>query len=824
MQINKIIIALALSIVLTLPSVALINEVSAVDVKSNLFISAVPDPIGVGQSLNIQWWLTIPHPVSGMTWENIKVTIQAPNGNTKTFDGLKSDINGGAYLSFTPDTLGTYKIQASFPGQWVNTTGSSGYTRWYVPLESKILEVTVQEQPISLTPELPLPTEYWTRPINAENRQWYLIAGNWLMGKGDKDAVAFEGSGNANFYSTAPNTGHIMWTKQLLPGGIAGGQIGYGEAYYGGLNYEAMFRPPIIMNGILYYETPQPPRYGVYAVDVRTGETIWYQNISYGSGFNSLKLGQVLDYDSMNQHGSFAYLWFAVGTTWHMHDAFTGNYILSVNNVPSGYIQIGPKGEILIYTVNNAQAYVQLWNSSQIPQFYTSSNPISDPYNQWRPETYQGRTINGTGGIQWRANVTRVTGGGNSIQWLDEQLKVFITTATVQRPTDPWPTFVHAAYSTETGQVLWTQNRTNIGDMKYPVYIKPYTGIYTLPYREEKQWIGWDMATGKELWRVNGPEDDWGIFDVGGGFVGDIFYTAGFAGVVTGYNINTGAKVWEFYSGSSGFSTTYGTWGFYGASIIADGKIFIPHNEHSPDQPLWRGMKMWAINATTGEGIWNISGAYQGGRNAMGALADGLLVTHNAMDNQIYAFGKGPSATTITASPKVTSQGSSVLIEGTVFDIATGTTQKEQAARFPKGVPAVSDESMTPWMEYVYMQKPRPTDVKGVEVSINVIDNNGNYRNIGTATSDANGAFSYLWKPDIPGKYVVTASFAGSESYWPSSSQTAFGVDPAPEPTAAPTSAPQTMTDLYFVPALAAIILVIAIGFAITILVLRKRP
>jgi outer membrane protein assembly factor BamB len=192
--------------------------------------------------------------------------------------------------------------------------------------------------------------------------------------------------------------------------------------------------------------------------------------------------------------------------------------------------------------------------------------------------------------------------------------------------------------------------------MKYPVYIKTYSGVYTLPFRENKQWIGWDMKTGAELWRVDGPEDDWGIFDVGGGFAGDIFYTAGFAGVVTGYNIKTGQKVWEFYSGNSGFDTTYGTWGFYGASIIADGKIFIAHNEHSPDQPLWRGMKMWAINATTGEGIWNISGAYQGGRNAMGALADGLLVTHNAMDNQIYAFGKGPSTTTITASPKVTTK------------------------------------------------------------------------------------------------------------------------------------------------------------------------
>ncbi|MCL4430430.1 MAG: PQQ-binding-like beta-propeller repeat protein [Chloroflexi bacterium] len=797
---------------------------SAVDVQTRLFISAVPSPIGVGQSMNIQWWLTIPHPVAGNTWNNVKVIIEKPDGQIQTFDNLKSDINGGAYVSFTPNAVGTYKIHASFPGQWVNTTGASGYTRWYIPLESKVLEVTVQEQPISVTPELPFPSEYWTRPINSENREWYLIAGNWLMGKGDKDAVAFEGSGNANPYSTAPNTGHVMWTKQLLSGGIAGGGIGYGEAYYGGLNYEPMFRPPIIMNGILYYETPEPPRYGITAVNVRTGETLWYKNFSYGSGFNNLRLGQVLDYDSMNQHGSFTYLWFTVGTTWHMHDAFTGNYILSVSGVPNGYIQMGPKGEILIYSVNNAQGTVQLWNSSVLPGLYQSSNPSQNPYNEWRPEQSQGMTINGSTGFQWNVTVPTVPGAGNSIQWLDEKLGIFVTTATVQRPTDQWPTFVHTAYSTETGKMLWTANRTNIGDMKYPVYIKPYSGVYALPFREEKQWIGWDMKTGAELWRVDGPEDDWGIFDVGGGFVGDIFYTAGFAGIVTGYNITNGAKEWEFSSGSSGFDTTYGTWGFYGASIIADGKIFIAHNEHSPDQPLWRGMKMWAINATTGEGIWNISGAYQGGRNAMGALADGLLVTHNAMDNQIYAFGKGPSATTVTASPKVTTHGSSVLIEGTVIDIAAGTNQNEQAARFPNGVPAVSDVSMTYWMEYVYMQRPRPTDATGVPVSIDVIDANGNQRNIGTATSDTSGTFSFQWTPDIEGKYTVIATFAGSESYWPSSSETSFAVDqaaPTPSPYPVTTLPP---TELYIIGVGIAIIAAIAIVGALILQAVKKRP
>lgn len=264
----------AIAIFLMLASTFLIANVSAVDIETRLFISAVPNPVGVGQTLSVMWWLAIPNPIAGTTWNNVSVTVEKPDGAVDTFSLLTSDINGGAYVAFVPSKIGIYKVQAHFPGQWVNTTGTNGYTRWYIPLESKILEITVQEQPLAITPELPYPKEYWTRPINTENRDWYTISGNWLMGKGDKDAVAYEGSGNWNPYSTGPNTAHIMWAKELLPGGIAGGIAGYGQGYYGGLNYEAMFRPPIIMNGILYYETPEPPRYGVTAVDVRTGETL----------------------------------------------------------------------------------------------------------------------------------------------------------------------------------------------------------------------------------------------------------------------------------------------------------------------------------------------------------------------------------------------------------------------------------------------------------------------------------------------------------------------------------------------------------------------
>ena len=174
-------------------------------------------------------------------------------------------------------------------------------------------------------------------------------------------------------------------------------------------------------------------------------------------------------------------------------------------------------------------------------------------------------------------------------------------------------------------------------------------------------------------------------------------------------------------------------------------------------------------------------------------------------DNCIYAIGKGPSATTVSIQTTVITYGESMLIQGTVTDISAGT--KEQATRFPNGVPAVADASMSDWMLYVYKQFPRPTDVAGVEVTLSVLDANNNYREIGKTTSDSDGFYRLLWKPDIPGTYTVIASFAGSESYWPSHAETAFGVMEAPEPTAGPEPEPPSMTDTYVLGVGAAIII-----------------
>jgi hypothetical protein len=160
-----------------------------------------------------------------------------------------------------------------------------------------------------------------------------------------------------------------------------------------------------------------------------------------------------------------------------------------------------------------------------------------------------------------------------------------------------------------------------------------------------------------------------------------------------------------------------------------------------------------------------------------------------------------------------------------VLDTSAGATDSALAARFPNGVAAVSDESMGDWMLYVYKQFQRPMNTTGVEATLSVLDSNGNFREIGKATSDSNGFYSLQWTPDITGKYTLYASFAGSKSYWPSNAETAFAVDPAPQPpTTEEPQQPQPMTDTYVLGIGAAIIIAIAVVGAIILLTLRKRP
>jgi hypothetical protein len=133
---------------------------------------------------------------------------------------------------------------------------------------------------------------------------------------------------------------------------------------------------------------------------------------------------------------------------------------------------------------------------------------------------------------------------------------------------------------------------------------------------------------------------------------------------------------------------------------------------------------------------------------------------------------------------------------------------------------------MTQFMEAVYMQQPMPSNVTGVPVTLNVIDQNGNYRSIGTATTDGSGTYSLTWTPNIPGNYTVIATFAGTGAYYGSSAEAHFYAS-SPAATTAPASTPvslaSTQTDVIGI-GIAIIVVIIIIGAVLAMLMLRKRP
>jgi len=294
--------------------------------------------------------------------------------------------------------------------------------------------------------------------------------------------------------------------------------------------------------------------------------------------------------------------------------------------------------------------------------------------------------------------------------------------------------------------------------------------------KETISWSGFSLDDGSLLWSTE-SENPWNFYSGAGGALTTTtaaygkLYSTGYSGIVYCYDLTNGTLLWE-YNAEAGFEAPYGGYPL-GIAAVADGKIYLTTNEHSSGAPYWKGAQLRCVDANTGEEIWTI---HSHGASSYGdygyAVADGYLVYLNVYDMQVYCIGKGPSATTVSAPLTAVTLGSSIMITGTVTD----------QTPVSKDTPAISDEYMGEWMQYLHMQKPRPEDATGVTVKLTAIDPNGNYQDIGEVTGDLNGNFGKSWIPPVPGEYHITATFEGSESYGSSSDTTYFVVDEAPSP------------------------------------------
>ncbi|MCW4030488.1 MAG: PQQ-binding-like beta-propeller repeat protein [Candidatus Bathyarchaeota archaeon] len=778
---------------------------AAADRPTYAFINVAPNPIGVGQTATVVMWLDVLPPVftngSETSWLNYYVNITKPNGEVEHEGPFTSDPVASGYFTYTPTETGNYTFVFSFPGQ----DAIDGLH--YKASVSPTVTLTVTEEQVGYYPSSALPTDYWSRPIYGENREWAMIGGNWYgitltFGSGATSQGAF------NPYTTAPESAHIVWNKQLQWGGIVGGNNS-NVAYYTGLSYEGRFAP-IIMNGVLFYNLPNANSGsggGAVAVDLRTGEQLWYQNIT-------LSCGQVFDYESPNQHGAYAYLW-QTGSTYRMYDPLTGNLLLTLANASTGRMTFGEHGELLVYVLNSRNHWLAMWNSSYAAYNYPGTTGTNAW--QWRPPI--GQTKDWRAGIQW--NVTDLPTvplmtPTTSLSAATIGQGVLVTAGQASNTT-----ITAVGYSLEDGHQMWVTNITSNVAMRPNYFVVPNgNGVFMFFQQETMQFYAYNIQTGKLSWGPTDPYDNaWGMYTSSSGGLGasnpqiayDTLYSVAYDGKVHAYDVETGDHLWDFSTGNAGFETAYGTYPLGGGYFaIADDKVYAATGEHSPNSPMWRGGGIYSVNATTGNGVWNLTGWWQNP-----AIADGYLTAFNNYDGYIYSIGKGQTSTSVTAPMTEVTVGTQMVIQGSVLDQSPGAPD----------TPAICDEYMTQWMEYLYMQQTKPYDAYGVAVSIDAIDPNGNYVHLGDTVSDASGHYGYAWEtPNVPGQYTIISSFKGSNSYYSSSAETTAIVS-EPAATATPTPTPvQPATDTYVIGMGIAIIITIAIIGAAILLTLKKRP
>ena len=116
--------ALMLTIAATIGALPIVSaHTPAWNVATFAFISVWPNPIGVGQTVNINMWLDKVPPTAfwiyGDKWYNFKIEVTKPDGTVDTLGPFTSDDIGGYHISYTPDTVGTYYVQFFFPGQTI---------------------------------------------------------------------------------------------------------------------------------------------------------------------------------------------------------------------------------------------------------------------------------------------------------------------------------------------------------------------------------------------------------------------------------------------------------------------------------------------------------------------------------------------------------------------------------------------------------------------------------------------------------------------------------------------------------------------------------
>jgi len=821
------------------------------------FLSVSPMLLGVGQQLLVNIWLGPALPVN-RAHTGYTVTFTKPDGTTDKIGPLDSFAGDTTnWFDYTVNEAGNWTAVFNFAGDYypagyyVNglyipnptqsqmtdaITGKAGAiigSAYYQPSQSPVVSFTVQQNMVASLPAVtPLPTSYWTRPISPDFRSWYTIAGSYPWDYANN--YQFEGP-----YVTAPTSAHVLWRREGELGGIIGGDVtasvdSIQTSFYngGGFGIDTNI-PTIIFDGRCYQTITKPvlqlingteqlwPTSVWECYDLKTGQIYWDL-----TGITQVPTKIIFDPGQPEVEGavsawrSAAYLVYIGNNRLIKYNPFTGAVALNITTDPA--ITSGTLwGDQTVYTVQTITI------SSTVSQYNLIAWNVTGTTAGF--PTFASRIIsNFTIPFATISDYDFTTNVGVYTNSLATGSATGMSTGTMIE-----------ACSLATGKLLW--NITTPDIMFSGGTARADQGYFGFGVEGYNRVDAWNDQTGQAAWSTptSYPWGDFYSYQAESAY--GLFYQNTYAGIYA-FNWTTGAIVWYFNAPSPPFETPYNGYSFFGSAgvVVADGQLYAFNNQHTAKQPLARGWSTWDLNATTGAVVWNITGWM-----TLGAVADGCITAGNDYDGYMYVFGPGPSYTTVTAPMTTVSSGAGVLIQGEVMDQSPGTlpadtsttsasggtsTATFNSASAPSNVACVSDASMSTYMQYVYMQTPIPAGVTvtGVPVMLTAIDPTGATINIGTATSDISGKYSFAWTPPTAGQYTIVATFAGDDSYGSSSGETALLVANAPSatPTLAPTVSPlavATTADLatYVIAAAIAIIIAIAI---LGVLILRKRP
>jgi hypothetical protein len=732
---------------------------NTIDIPTIAYLGFRPNPIGVNEPLLLNFWIT-PPPSNDRFLAKFQVDIKKPDGSTDTIGPVNSyNADGTSWAEYVVDQVGTWSFKFSFPGEYfppgnysggvlypTAVSGSSAYAEphYYESAATDWQDLTVISEQVLSYPPAALPTDYWTRPIEPDNREWYAIAGPypWPWTNWDIDDMGP--------WITAPTTSHIAWSKVNQIGGIIGGDTG-ASALTGSPGY-----PTVIYAG-RGYQTYNKPGVGSVAAcyDIRTGEVYYEIPTSAGGvtpvivAYNEQTVNDIgavspARYELLG--GSVANGGFRdIGSTLQKIDPLTG----AVSSYPClpGLFYNGHY--VLSVQTNNTAAGRRLINWTTTGSSTNFQSRIISNIST----TYTGSTIGHLTDFDAAVtvSVSRFSSGS-----------IFGGNVT--------------AWSLITGQVIYTFSTGTVTPFN-PGCAGVYNGKFAFAC-EDRFWQCYNIYTGDFLWKSELADYPWGDFwSYDSSSWNNMLYAGSYVGMIA-FDWDTGKIVWQTPAYSDNFETPYnGEQAWHSGTIVADGKLYSYTDEHTATQPLTRGWEFYCFNATTGEILWQIDGWSSVSRTYAGSVSDGYLAVANQYDGITYIFGKGKTAATVTASPKTSALGDMVLIEGTVMDMSPA----------QPGTPCVSADSMTTQMQFLHMQQPvdgywHNESITGVPVMLTAIASDGTVTDLGTATTNGYyGTFSVTWTPPSEGKYEIVASFNGDDSYGSSYASTAVAVGPAPE-------------------------------------------